>query len=86
MYYYLVPIYGKKSNYVTAAYVFFSCCQTITPCSLAVIALVVSLVLLVKLGVHLPTVLRGFLFYIQIAPIAMAYFPESFNLDTDVVG
>lgn len=50
------------------------------------VALVVSLVLLVKLGVHLPTVLRGFLFYIQIAPIAVAYFPDIFGISTEVVG
>lgn len=51
-----------------------------------VIALIVALVMLVRLGVHLPTILRGFLFYIQIAPIAMAYFPQSFNLSLAEVG
>lgn len=48
------------------------------------ILLVVILVVLVMLGIHLPTSLRGFLFYIQIAPIALAYFPE-FHLDIKIV-
>ncbi len=53
--------------------------------SYTAIALVVSLVLLVRLGVHLPTILRGFLFYIQIAPIAVAYFPDIFKVSNEVV-
>lgn len=48
------------------------------------ITLVITLVVLVKLGIHLPTVLRGFLFYIQIAPIAVAYFPENFRPSTAI--
>lgn len=54
-------------------------------CYLAVVALVVTLVLLVKRGVHLPTLLRGFLFYIQIVPIAVAYFPSAFKPNTTAV-
>lgn len=50
-----------------------------------VVALVITLVLLVKLGVHLPTILRGFIFYIQIAPIAVTYFPDSFELSTEIL-
>ena len=41
--------------------------------------------LLVRLGVHLPTILRGFIFYIQIAPIAVAYFPDGFKPFTPLV-
>lgn len=48
------------------------------------ITLVIILVVLVKLGIHLPTILRGFLFYIQIAPIAVAYFPENFRPSTAI--
>lgn len=54
-------------------------------CVYAGIALVVSLVFLVKLGVHLPTILRGFIFYIQITPIAVAYFPDIFNASSEIV-
>jgi hypothetical protein len=43
-------------------------------------------VLLVKLGVHLPAILRGFIFYIQIAPIAVAGFPAGLKLARPLVG
>ena len=47
--------------------------------------LVPLLVVIVKLGVHLPTILRGFIFYIQISPIAVEFLPQNFNLGVDVV-
>ena len=47
--------------------------------------LVPLLVVIVKLGVHLPTILRGFIFYIQISPIAVEFLPQSFRLRMDVV-
>ena len=51
----------------------------------AVGVLVPLLVVIVKLGVHLPTVLRGFVFYIQISPIAVKFLPLSYRLKVDVV-
>ena len=47
--------------------------------------LIPLLVTIVKLGVHLPTVLRGFIFYIQISPIAVEFLPQSFKLKVDAV-
>ena len=47
--------------------------------------LVPLLVVIVKLGVHLPTILRGFIFYVQISPIAVEFLPQNFNLRVDVV-
>ena len=47
--------------------------------------LVPLLVVIVKLGVHLPTILRGFIFYVQISPIAVEFLPQSFRLRSDVV-
>ena len=47
--------------------------------------LVPLLVVIVKLGVHLPTILRGFIFYIQISPIAVEFFTPNFRLRSDVV-
>ena len=47
--------------------------------------LVPLLVVIVKLGVHLPTILRGFIFYIQISPIAIEFLPQNFRLRLDVV-
>ena len=47
--------------------------------------LVPLLIVIVKLGVHLPTILRGFIFYIQISPIAVGFLPENFKLRVDVV-
>ena len=47
--------------------------------------LVPLLVVIVKLGVHLPTILRGFIFYIQISPIAVEFFTQNFRLRSDVV-
>ena len=47
--------------------------------------LVPLLVVIVKLGVHLPTILRGFIFYIQISPIAVEFLPQNFRLRSDVV-
>ena len=49
------------------------------------IVLVPLLVTIVKLGVHLPTVLRGIIFYIQISPIAVEFLPQSFKLKVDAV-
>ena len=53
--------------------------------SKSVIVLVPLLVAIVKLGVHLPTVLRGLIFYIQISPIAVEFLPQSFKLKVDIV-
>ncbi len=50
-----------------------------------VILLVIGLVLIVRLGIHLPTIFRGFLFYIQVSSVAVAYLPKTFRLRTDVV-
>ena len=47
--------------------------------------LVPLLVVIVKFGVHLPTILRGFIFYVQISPIAVGFLPQDFNLRVDVV-
>ena len=47
--------------------------------------LVPLLVVIVKLGVHLPTILRGFIFYVQISPIAVEFLPQSFGLRLDAV-
>ena len=47
--------------------------------------LVPLLVVIVKFGVHLPTILRGFIFYVQISPIAVKFLPQDFNLRVDVV-
>ena len=47
--------------------------------------LVPVLVVIVKLGVHLPTILRGFIFYVQISPIAVEFLPQDYNLRVDVV-
>ncbi len=47
--------------------------------------LVVGLVLIVRLGIHLPTIFRGFLFYIQVSSVAVAYLPVTFRLRADVV-
>ena len=41
--------------------------------------------MIVRIGFHFPTSLRGFLFYTQLASIAVAYLPSSFSLRTDVV-
>ena len=49
------------------------------------VVLVPLLVVIVKLGVHLPTILRGFIFYVQISPIAVEFLPQNFNLRVDVV-
>ena len=43
------------------------------------------LVVIVRLGVHLPTLLRGFIFYAQISPIAVEYLHLSFRLRIDIV-
>ena len=48
-------------------------------------ALVPLLVVIVKFGVHLPTILRGFIFYVQISPIAVEFLPQDFRLRLDVV-
>ncbi len=53
--------------------------------SLTVVLLVVGLVVIVRLGLHLPTIFRGFLFYIQVSSVAVAYLPETFRLNSDVV-
>lgn len=47
--------------------------------------LVPLLVAIVRLGVHLPTILRGFIFYTQILPIAVEFLPQNFSLRVDVV-
>jgi hypothetical protein len=47
--------------------------------------LIPLLVVIVKLGVHLPTILRGFIFYIQISPIVVEFLPQNFNLRVDIV-
>lgn len=47
--------------------------------------LVPLLVAIVRLGVHLPTILRGFIFYVQISPIAVEFLPQNFSLRVDVV-
>ena len=47
--------------------------------------LVPLLVVVVKLGVHLPTLLRGLIFYIQISPIAVEFLSQSFELKVDIV-
>ncbi len=52
---------------------------------LAVVLLVVVLVVLVKLGVHMHTILRGFILYAQLSPIAVAYFPDSYNMRQELV-
>ena len=52
-------------------------------CSVGI--LVPLLVIIVRLGVHLPTLLRGFIFYVQISPIAVQYLPLTFLLRVDVV-
>ena len=55
-------------------------------CTLSTVALlVVGLVLIVRLGLHLPTILRGFLFYTQVSSVAVAYLPVTFRLKVDVV-
>lgn len=49
------------------------------------ILLVVGLVLIVRLGLHLPTIFRGFLFYVQVSSVAVAYLPGTFRLKVDVM-
>ena len=50
-----------------------------------VVILVVVLVALVKAGEPLYTVLRGFLLYVQLSPIAVAYFPANYNMKPELV-
>ena len=47
--------------------------------------LVPLLIVIVRFGVHLPTILRGFIFYVQISPIAVEFLPQTFSLRVDVV-
>ena len=51
----------------------------------SVLVLVPLLVVIVKLGVHLPTILRGLILYTQISPIALEFLPQTFDLKVDVV-
>ena len=51
----------------------------------SVLVLVPLLVVIVKLGVHLPTILRGLTLYTQISPIALEFLPQTFDLKVDVV-
>lgn len=45
----------------------------------------IVLVVIVRRGVHLSTIFRGFLFYIQVSTVAVAYLPDTFYLFTEVV-
>ena len=75
--FWLFPVYCESNNFDWSNWhdvLFFT-----------VGVLIPLLVVIVKLGVYLPTILRGFIFYIQISPIAVEFLPQNFNLRVDVV-